>query len=251
MQGEHAFAFVNIKLPELQLPASLALTCRCSWRENVRWSRKISCDQWPAPAALAERNSPSEEAFLFCRIWHFPLSIIWVGLTASMFICAWQSFTSSAATTFVFYNICQLYNTTDLSAFTIRLRETIEKDACQPNGPKRVCKKSKVSAITQPWSEILIRHREKWSETLKGSTCLSRSRGVRVSPAPPLPTSTHFGSNGMEELEEDNRERAGACSRDQTDTWKPLVLRIPTHCTKCNVTKVSQVHTSPKLSPTS
>ena len=29
------------------------------------------------------------------------------------------------------------------------------------------------------------------------------------------------------------------------------MLRIPTHCTKCNVTKVSQVHTSPKLSPTS
>ena len=124
-QEEHALAFVNIKPPELQLPASLALTCRCSWRENVRWSRKISCDQWPAPAAPAERNSASEEAFLFCRIWHFPLSIICVGVTASMFICAWQSFTSSAATTFVFYNICQLYNNTDLSALTVGINSRL------------------------------------------------------------------------------------------------------------------------------
>ena len=53
---------------------------------------------------------------------------------------------------------------------------------------------------------------------------------MQVSPAPPLPTSTHcIGSDGKEELKEDNRERAGACSRDQTDTWKPLVLRIPTN----------------------
>ena len=139
VQEEHALAFVNIKPPELQLPASLALTCRCSWRENVRWSRKISCDQWPAPAALAELNSPSEEAFLFCRIWHLPLSTICVGVTASMFICAWQLFTSSAATTFVFYNICQLYNITALSALTVGFEGNDER--CSP--ALRVCKKIK------------------------------------------------------------------------------------------------------------
>ena len=88
----------------------------------------------------------------------------------------------------------------------------------------------------KPWREWLV-----W--VWDHEVCKSHQLHLSLSPL--------VGSDGNVELEEDNRERAGACSRDQTDTWKPLVLRIPTLNTKCNVTKVSQLHTSPKLSPTS